>query len=345
MAGILGLILFSFFITALIIVPAINLLYKIRLQRRSQQTRTMLNERTPIFDKYHGWKTGTPVGGGLIVMTVVAALFLFVLWFRSVAGIPNTAVFDSFKEMWILSVTFVSFGLFGLFDDIVKTFGSGKRAFWGLRFRYKFFFQWILAFLIASMMYWMLGISAVHIPSFATLELGVLFIPFAAFVIVSFANAFNITDGLDGLGTGLLLIALLAFLAISSAILDSVLSIFIGLWIGALFAFLYFNIFPARLWLGDVGTMSFGATLAVVGLLLGKTIALGVIGGVFVVEVGSSLIQLVGKRVLGRKLLLVAPLHLFFQARGWPEPKVVMRFWLMGAIFAIFGLWTAFLTG
>ncbi|MDP3724808.1 MAG: hypothetical protein Q8R11_04260 [bacterium] len=345
MAAILGLILFSFFITALLIVPAINLLYKIRLQRRDQQTRTMLNERTPIFDKYHGWKIGTPVGGGLIVMTVVAALFLFVFWFRSVAGIPNTAVFDSIKEMWILSVTFVSFGLLGLYDDVVKTFGSKSRAFWGLRFRYKFFFQWVLAFLIASMMYWMLGISVVNIPSFATVSLGVLFIPFAAFVIVSFANAFNITDGLDGLGTGLLLIALLAFLAISSAILDSVLSIFIGLWIGALFAFLYFNIFPARLWLGDVGTMSFGATLAVIGLLLGKTIALGVIGGVFVIEVGSSLIQLVGKRTLGRKLLLVAPLHLFFQARGWPEPKVVMRFWLMGAIFAIFGLWTAFLTG
>ncbi|HEY5601019.1 MAG TPA: phospho-N-acetylmuramoyl-pentapeptide-transferase, partial [Patescibacteria group bacterium] len=153
-----------------------------------------------------------------------------------------------------------------------------------------------------------------------------------------FVNAVNIADGLDGLAGGILLISLIAFLAISQGILDSTLSIFIGLWIGALIAFLYFNFYPARIWMGDVGALAFGATLAVIGLLLGKTIALAVIGGMFVIEAASSALQLLSKKFLKRKLIEVAPLHLYFQNKGWEEPKIVVRFWLAGILFAIIGL-------
>ncbi|MEO6508962.1 MAG: phospho-N-acetylmuramoyl-pentapeptide-transferase, partial [Patescibacteria group bacterium] len=120
-------------------------------------------------------------------------------------------------------------------------------------------------------------------------------------------------------------------------------SIFIAVWIGGLVAFLYFNIYPSRIFLGDAGALSFGATFAVIGLILGKTFALPIIGGVFVLEVGSSFIQLMGKRFLKKKLMPVAPLHLFFQMRGWEEPKVVMRMWLFGILFAFFGLMIAFM--
>jgi phospho-N-acetylmuramoyl-pentapeptide-transferase len=174
------------------------------------------------------------------------------------------------------------------------------------------------------------------------MQIGVFFIPFAAFVIVAFVNAFNITDGLDGLASGLLLICLLALLAISSQILDSTLGIFIAVLMGSIGAFLYFNIYKARLWLGDTGSLSLGAVLAVIGLLTGKTLAIGVLGGVFVLEVASSMLQLTSKRFFGRKILPAAPLHLWLLKRGWEEPKIVMRAWIIGFFLAMLGLYLAF---
>jgi phospho-N-acetylmuramoyl-pentapeptide-transferase len=190
-------------------------------------------------------------------------------------------------------------------------------------------------------MYFNLQIDFIYIPLIGGIQLGWLFIPLAAFVIVAFANAFNITDGLDGLSSGLLLICLLAFSVISAASLDTPLSVFLALWLGGLIAFLYFNVFPARIWLGDVGALSFGATLAVVGLLVGKTIALVVIGAPFIIEIGSSLVQILSKKYLHRKIFPASPLHLWLQLKGWEEPKIVMRAWLAGIIFAILGLWLA----
>jgi phospho-N-acetylmuramoyl-pentapeptide-transferase len=174
--------------------------------------------------------------------------------------------------------------------------------------------------------------------------LGVWYIPLAIFTIVGFANAYNISDGLDGLSSGLLLICLIAFLVLVSSVLNLPLSVFIGIWIGTLIAYLYFNVFPARIYLGDAGAFGFGATLAVVGLLTGKIIGLAIIGAMYIIIVGSSLFQLLSKKVLKRKLFPVAPIHMYFKYIGWEEPKIVMRFWLAGAIFAVFGLWLAFLS-
>ena len=167
--------------------------------------------------------------------------------------------------------------------------------------------------------------------------------PFATFVIVAFANAVNITDGLDGLASGVLMIALAGFWAIAQTFLDVPTAVFIAVWLGGLLAFLYFNIYPARIILGDTGALSFGASFAVVGLVLGKSFALPIIGGVFVVEIASSLIQLVGKKYLKRKIFPVAPLHLLLQLKGWEEPKIVMRAWLISIIFTIVGLMIAFM--
>lgn len=166
-------------------------------------------------------------------------------------------------------------------------------------------------------------------------------VPLSALVIVAFANAFNITDGLDGLSGGLLTICLFAFWIMAGSLLDTPLSVFLALWIGSLIAFLYFNVYPARIWMGDVGSLSFGATLAVVGLLLGKVMALVVIGGLFVLEAASSLLQIFWKRFFKKRLFTVAPFHLWLQNLGWEEPKIVMRAWLAGLMLAVFGLWLA----
>jgi phospho-N-acetylmuramoyl-pentapeptide-transferase len=237
----------------------------------------------------------------------------------------------------------ISFGALGLYDDVKKLVNGRNVSFFGLRFRHKFLIQWVLALLIASIFYVKLGYSFIFIQGIGTITIGALFIPFAAFVIVSFVNAFNIADGLDGLASGLCLICLAAFLVINSSSLDTSLGIFIAILMGALVAFLYFNIYKARIWLGDVGSLALGAALAVIGLLTGKILALAVIGGVFILEVGSSLIQILSRKIFHKRLFPAAPLHLYLQKRGWEEPKIVMRAWLTGCFFALLGLYLAFI--
>lgn len=332
MAQLLGLTILSSFITAMLLIPYIDFLYRIKLQRKAQTTKDMFNKLTPIFDKFNAWKVGTPVGGGLLIIVVTSVLTLWAYGLLSVKINPWTVITILF--------TFIGFGALGLYDDI-KKLAVSKTAFFGLRFRHKFIIQWILALIIASIIYFQLGYSFIFIRGIGLVSLGIISIPVAAFIIVSFANAANIADGLDGLASGLFLICLVAFLAITSQQLDQSLGIFVAILMGSVGAFLYFNIYKARIWLGDVGSLSLGAILAVIGLLTGKTVALGVIGGVFVLEAGSSLVQMLSKKFLGRKLLPVSPLHLLLLNRGWEEPKIVMRAWIIGFFLAVVGLYLA----
>lgn len=329
----LGLLLLSFSITGILIVPFIDFLYRLKFRRKRQETKDVFEEKTPIFDKLHGWKAGTPVGGGILIILIVSLITLWALALLRVEG--------KFWEIFVLLFAFLVFGVLGFVDDLRKFFVEKKSKFFGLRFRHKLIIQLILAFVIGLIFYLRLGCDFVYIHWLGKVDIGPLFVIFATLAIVFFANAFNITDGLDGLSTGLLMICLLAFGVLAARMLDPVLGVFISIWIGSLIAFLYFNVYPARIWLGDVGALSFGATLAVVGLLTGKIVALGVVGGVFVIEAFSSLIQLLAKRYWGKKVFEAAPFHLFLQNKGWEEPKVVMRFWLAGIMFAVLGLWLA----
>lgn len=336
MEKIFGFAILSFAITAILLVPFIDFLYKIKLQRKPQKTRDMFNKRTPVFDKFSSWKVGTPFGGGLLIIAVVTVLTMWTYGLFSV----EVKVW----ELFVLLFSFIGFGALGFYDDLKKILNKREDGFFGLPFGLKFIIQWILAFILGAVFYYQLGFSFVYIHWVGQIPLGIFFIPFAAFVIVAFVNAFNITDGLDGLSSGVFLIALLAFLVISHALLDSFLALFISILIGSIIAFLYFNIFPARIWLGDVGSLSLGAVLAVIGLLTGKPAAIAVIGGVFVIEVGSSLLQILSKKFFGRKLFPVSPLHLYFMQKGWGEPKTVMRIWLFAVMFALLGLYIAFIS-
>ncbi len=341
---ILTILLFSVFINSLLFVPFINLLYKLKFQRQNQKTKDAFEKPTPIFDRFHKSKVGIPIGAGLLMIFSTTLFFPVMLLLMHYFFVPITQVYQLDLEVKIIISTFLSFGMLGLFDDLKKTFTLNSNSFFGLRLRHKLIIEMIIAGIISTWLYADLHIEIFHIPFIGVIHLGPWYIPIAALVIIAFCNAYNITDGLDGLAGGVLMIALMAFLVISASILDTPLSIFIALWLGALLAFLYFNVYPARIMLGDVGALAFGATFAVVGLILGKTLALVVIGGVFVVEVASSLFQLLSKKYLGRKLMAVAPLHLWLQLKEWPEPKIVMRLWLISIFFAAFGLWLALLT-
>lgn len=340
----LGLVIFSFLITSVLVVPFINVLYKLKFYRRVQKTTDSEGNRTKIFDKFNNMKAGTPVGGGLLIIVVTFILYLLLYPLLNIMGIQITSAYCQVKEeLNVLFFTFISFGILGLYDDIMKFFGFEKTGFFGLRIRHKFLIQWILAFVVALLMYFNLQIDIIYVPFFGVLKLGPFFIPLAASIVVSFTNAFNITDGLDGLASGLLMIALFSFWLLARSALDTPLSVFLAIWIGAIVAFLYFNVFPARIILGDVGALSFGATMAVVGLLIGKVFAFVVIGGIFIIEFGSSFIQILSKKFLKKKAFTVAPFHLWLQNIGWEEPKIVMRAWLAGIILALIGLWFAYI--
>jgi phospho-N-acetylmuramoyl-pentapeptide-transferase len=332
MERLLGLTISSFFITAILLVPFIDFLYRIKLRRHKQVTKDMFNQRTPVFDKFNSWKVGTPFGGGLLIVLITT---VWTLW---AYGILNVGIKP--WETFVIFFAFIGYGLLGFYDDLKKLVNI-KNAFFGLRFRHKIIIQIILAVIIATILYVQLGFNFLYIHGFGLVNIGFLFIPFATLVIISFVNACNITDGLDGLASGVFLICMLAFLVINSQQLDPGLGIFISVLIGCVGAFLYFNIYRARIWLGDVGSLALGAVLAVTGLLTGKVLALVVIGGVFIIEVGSSLIQLLSKRFLHKKLLPVAPLHLYLLNKGWEEPKIVMRAWIIGFFLAVLGIFLA----
>jgi phospho-N-acetylmuramoyl-pentapeptide-transferase len=238
MALLLGLLIFSFVITSITLVPFINLLYRLRFTRKLQTTKDAFNKPTPIFDRLHAHKKGTPVGGGLLVVAVVTLLFFLLFPLAKYLGVFVTHVYPIKEEIHIIFFTFLSFAILGLYDDIMKFFNFDQSGFFGLRLRHKFAIQWILALIIAALLYFNLKIDILYIPFVQVFKLDWLFIPFAATVIVSFANAVNITDGLDGLASGVLIIALFAFWVLSASILDTPLSLFLALWLGSLIAFL-----------------------------------------------------------------------------------------------------------
>ena len=336
MIELLGLVLLSFALTAFFMVPFIDILFYLKRRYKRSIPKGYDQKATPIHNKLLvGKDVETPVGGGILLIAIVAALSLLYGHFYDLEKPFN---------LYIIVFTFISFGLIGLFDDVRKILTAFSGKYQGLKGRYIFTAQTILALGIAASLYTQLGLNNIYISGIGNFVIGYWYIPLAAFIIVAFSNAYNISDGLDGLSTGLLIISLIALLVLSSTILDLTLASFIGIWLGSLFAFLYFNVYPARIYLGDAGALSFGATLAIVGLLTGKFLALTIIGGVYVIIVASSAAQIFAKKFFGRKILPVSPIHMFLRYIGWEEPKVVMRLWLIQGLFAIFGLWLALLS-
>lgn len=343
MAIFLGLLLFSFIFTSLALIPFIDLLYELHFAYRHQLPANSALESQD-FAKLttdQNWKIGTPVGGGILLIFVVTLLYVITFPLLNRLGLYVTSAFNLKEELNVIFFTFISFGLLGLYDDLVKMFNLHHRNILGLPVSTRTVIKFFLSFVVACLLFFNLGLKFIHLPFIGAVNITFLYIPLVTLIIYSFSRAFNITDGLDGLACGLLLISLLAFWTVSLTFLDTLLSVFIALWVGALIAFLYFNVFPARIWLGNAGSLSFGATLAVIGIILGKIFPLLIVGGVFVIEAIFLLLQKLSILFFHRRLFRVTPLHYWLESLGWPEPKVVMRVWLAGLMLAIIGLWFA----
>lgn len=313
---IFGLTFVSFLLAFLWTPFLANFLYKIHRRRKER-------EGAPIFSQLHQEKRDVPTMGGLLIWITVAV----------VTVINNL----SRSQTWLPLFSLVTTGILGAVDDILSIKGIGPGG-GGLRARHKLIWLLIIAAIGAWWFYYKLGWNSIHIPGVGDWQIGWWYIPLFIFVIVSTANAVNITDGLDGLAGGLLALSFMAFGGLAWVGGQIGIAAFCGSIGGALLAFLWFNIYPARFFMGDTGALALGATLGVIAMLTNNVLILPVVGFIFVLEVLSVIFQLIYKKISGgKKIFLSAPVHNHFQALGWPETKVTMRFWVLGAVMAIIG--------
>ena len=290
----------------------------------------------------HQSKEGTPTMGGLLIL--LSLLVSVLLW----SNLDN-------RFIWIVIGITSGYGLLGFIDDYRKVREGHSR---GLSVRAKLFWQTIMAIGVALAIYTDPDFDAhLAVPFFKnfTPHLGILYVPFAALVIVATSNGVNLTDGLDGLAIGPVLIAAGTFLILSYAaghmgIADYLaikyvpgsghLAIFCGALIGGGLGFLWFNASPAQLFMGDVGSLALGGALGTIAVLIRQEFLLPIVGGIFVIEVLSVMIQVASFRMTGKRVFLMAPIHHHFEKLGWPEQKIVVRFWIVSAILGLVALST-----
>lgn len=316
------------FVIALIWTPLFtDFLYRNKLGKRIRDT-SLDEAKAPIFYKLHKGKENTPTMGGLLVWVTTAVITLLFNFTRSATWLPLFAL--------------VASGIIGAIDDLANIRGIGPNR-GGLPFKYKIFLYLIIAVLGAWWFYFKLGWDVFHIPGFGDVFLGWWYIPLFIFTIIGVAFAVNETDGLDGLAGGTLAISYGAYAFIAMAEGKIALAAFCGVIMGALLAFLWFNIYPARFFMGDTGSMALGTTLAVVAFLTNAVAVLPIIGFVFVLEALSVIIQLFSKKFFHKKVFLSSPIHHHLEALGWPESKITMRFWVISAAMAVVGVMIALL--
>jgi len=314
------------FVIALIWTPLFtDFLYRNRLGKRIRTT-GLDAKKAPIFYSLHKDKANTPTMGGLLIWITTAVITLLFNLSRSGTWLPLFAL--------------VASGIIGALDDLANIKGIGPNN-GGIAFKLKFFLYLAIAMLGAWWFYFKLGWDIFHLPGVGDFFLGWWYIPFFIAVIVFLAFAVNQTDGLDGLAGGTLAISFAAYGVIALVDGKVALAAFCGTIMGSLLAFLWFNIYPARFFMGDTGSMALGTTLGVIAFLTNSVAVLPIIGFVFFVEAVSTLIQIFSKKFFKRKIFLSAPIHHHFEALGWPEAKVTMRFWVISAVTAVIGVMIA----
>lgn len=319
----------------LVATPALTaFLYRHRLGKQIRDA-----HETPIYSAMHARKSGTPTMGGVLIWgTVLVLLFVFWLIGQMVPdGLLRSLNFWSRPETYLPIGMMMLAALVGLVDDFYNVRQRGAHG-GGLRARHRLLLYAIIAAIGAWWFYFKLDWTTLHIPFVGNFDIGLWYVPLFILVIVATSFSVNTADGLDGLAGGLLLACFAAYATIAFGQGKIELASLLAIVIGSLIAFLWFNIPPARFFMGDTGAMSLGVTLGVVAMLTNTVLLLPIIALPFVVESVSVLIQLASRRLRGKKIFLSAPLHHHFEAKGWSEPKIVMRFWLIGGLTAVIGL-------
>lgn len=291
-------------------------------------------KKAELYHALHHKKAGTPTMGGILIwgttllVILLSRLFSYLGWFEH--SLLNR------KETYLPIFTLVTMALLGALDDLFNIKGWGQSK--GINLKPKLLTLTLFALAGALWFYFKLGYDQIHVPGIDDFFIGAWYIPVFIFIVVGTANSVNFTDGLDGLAGGLIIIAFGAFGVISYVQGLLILAAFCAVIAGATLAFLWFNIPPARFYMGDTGAISLGATLGVIAMLTNSVLILPFIGFIFVIETLSIIIQLTSKKFFNKKVFHIAPIHHHFEHLGYPEFNVVMRFWILGGLAATFGL-------
>lgn len=320
------------FALAMLLTPIYTFLaYRYKFWKK-QRTTSTTGEKLEIFTKLHAnkFKRNIPTMAGLIGIIAIAVVTLGFNLDRAQTYLPLAALLGG--------------GLVGLLDDIINVRGHGTGVA-GLRSSLKFAMVTALALGLGWYFFVKLGYDSVHLPFVGDVLLGWVIVPLFTLAVVATSNAVNISDGLDGLAGGLLAISFGAFGVIALFQGHILLSGFCFTVVGALLSYLWFNIYPARFFMGDVGSFAFGTSLGVVAMLTNTLFLLPIIGIIFVVEAGSSLIQITSKRLFHKRVFISAPIHHHLEAKGWPETKVTMRFWVIACVAGFTGVLLALAGG
>lgn len=329
-----GLILaLGAFLLAMFLTPIYtHFAYKYKFWKKQKKT-TVQGDSLPVMTKLHAhkFKRVFPTMAGMVGVVTVMIVTWICNWDRA--------------ETWLPIAGFVGGSIVGLIDDMINVFGSGKGAA-GLRAPVKFAMISTLGLMLGWYFVYKLGWTGVMVPFIGNIELGAtVMVMVFAFALVATSNAVNISDGLDGLAGGLTMIAYGAFGVIALLRGQWQLAGFCFTVVGWLLSYVWFNVPPARFMMGDVGSFALGTGLGVVAMMTNSLLLLPVIGLLLVIEAGSSLIQMLSKKFLHRKLLISAPIHHHLEAKGWGEAKIVMRFWVIAGVCAIIGIFMAMTGG
>ena len=313
-----------------------HFLYKYKLGKKIRSS-----GNTPIYTKMHAHKTGTPTMGGILIWLTVlifSLVFFYLAKFFPNSFFSNLNFLNRSETLLPLGVLVAS-ALIGLFDDWLDVREKGVRGGGGLSMGHRLLIYTLIAAIGALWFYFKLDWDLFHIPFFGDFTLGWPYILIFITVIVATSFSVNEADGLDGLAGGVLLFSFASYAVISFSQGKYELATFCGVIVGALLAFLWFNVIPARFYMGDTGSMSLGVTLGVIAMLTNTALILPIIGFVLVLESISVILQLGSKKLRGgKKIFLSAPIHHHFEARGWAEPKIVFRFWIVSGISAVIGI-------
>ena len=313
------------FLLAMALTPVYTFLaYRYKFWKKQRSTSTT-GEKLEVFTKLHAdkFKRNIPTMAGIIGLTSITFVTFFFNLDRA--------------QTWLPLAALVGGGAVGLLDDVINIRGQGKGVA-GLRSGLKFAMITGVALLLGWFFFVRLGYNSIHLPYFGDVVLGRWIVPLFVLAVVATGNAVNISDGLDGLAGGLLAISFGSFGMIAMLQGHLLISGFCFTVVGALLSYLWFNIYPARFFMGDVGSFAFGTSLGVVAMLTNTLFLLPLIGVIFVVEAGSSSIQILSKKLFHRKIFISAPIHHHLEAKGWPETKVTMRFWVIGCVAGFIGV-------
>lgn len=314
------------------------LVHKLKQWKMGKSIRAAVD--APIFAKLHAKKQGTPTMGGLLVWGTVlflAILFSFIAPYVSPDSLLGHLNFLSRSETLLPLGALVASALVGLVDDYFNVKGIGPKG-GGLKMRHRLLIYTAIAIVGAWWFRMKLDWDLLHIPFLGDFNIGMWYVPFFILVIVATAFSVNETDGLDGLAGGTLMTSFAAYAIIAFSQGRYDLAVFCGVILGALLAFLWFNIHPASFFMGDTGAMSLGVTLGIVAMLTNTAFILPIIGLVFVLESLSVIVQLFWKRVFKRKIFRSSPFHHHLEAIDWPEPQIVMRLWVVSMVSAALGV-------